>query len=490
MPEPITLLNQEPDFRKLRPRSVVVHNTYQLLTEKIQDPSQPGGFFQVSKFGQLAQSEELFDFVSWEVEETLGLGADSFSVSFPNSDGKYTGVFRSGEEIGIYVGYPVDPDNYQASDLTLMIIGRIDDVDFSFDKDQGETVVISGRNYAAPFLDNRISKRFENRTATQIIEELVRLYGFGVTTSVQITNDRKFNKTVVSRSKNTISVLNRHNADARTSIPNNQLVLAKKKEGVTQTPSIIDDVTGNNSTCWDIFQNLAAALADPKTGKEYKVYVEGKVLYFGPRQDNLAPTVTLTYGVDITSINLRESTQFLKTRIIMRQYDEKKKGTYDIIIPDDLGPDMLSPQEKQTYLNLRDRYGTLDDLIKDSRKMIRGNVAQAKIVGLARLRESARLVYSGSVEFAGVEDITKEGVIKVQGIPDKNGVSQAGFPYKLSMTLNALYYIEGSKHTYGKEDGYRTQVQLSTRRADRQRASDSTATAPEIAASSDIESTG
>lgn len=484
----VALLNQEPDYRKLRPRSVVVHNIYELETTKVKDPTQPGGFFEVSRFGQLKQSAELVDFTTWEVEQTLGLGADSFTITFPNFDGKYTGVFRSGEEIAVYVGYPVNPDNYVASDLTQMIIGRIDDVDFSFDKDQGEVVVVSGRNYAAPFLDNRVSKKYENRTATQIIDELVRLYGFGVTTSVQITNDRKFNKTVVTRSADSASILKKHNADAHTDISDSQLVLGKTK-GVTKTPEIIANVVGNNSTCWEIFENLAAALADPKTGKEYKVYVEGKVLYFGPRQDTVSPTVTLTYGVDTTSINLRESTQFLKTRIIMRQYSEKKKGTYDIIIPDDLGPDVLSPKEKQDYLNLRRRYGTIDELVKDSHKMILGDVKKAKIVGLAKLRESARLVYSGSVEFAGVEDITKEGVIRVQGIPDKNGAAQEGFPYKLSMTLNALYYIEGSKHTYGKEDGYRTQVQLSTRRADRQRQSDQTASAPEISASRNIETT-
>ena len=473
------------DFQTLRTRSVVTHNVYETDTKKVKAASQPGGYLEVSGYGKLLNSEELFDFTSWEVSLSMGINADTYHLVFPNYNGKYTSTFRSGEEIAIAVGYPAS-EQYTATDLTQVIIGRIDDVDYEFDKAKGEVIHIQGRNYAAPFLDNRVSKKYANMTASQIVNDLVALYGFGISASVDILSDRKFNKTVVTRSKQNATVLQQFNPTAKLNLPASVLNPTKNR-GVANTTSIIDNVIGHNDTAWKVLKDLALALADPATGKEYKVYVDGKTLYFGPRQDSLSPAVTLTYGQNVTDLKLRETTQFLKTRIIMRQYVEKKSKSYDIIVPDDLGIDMISDLEKQKYLNLRKRYGTRDLLVKDLRKFIQGNTHLAKLTGLARLRESARLTYTGSVVMPGIETLGKEGTIKVLGVPDENGVAAAGFPYKVSQELNALYYIESAKHSFSKEEGYVTEAGLSTRRPDETRkltASSSSAAAP---ASTDLE---
>lgn len=456
------------DFQRLRPRMVLTHNIYEILTEKVVDSTQPGGYLEVSKFGRLLSSEEVYDSTDWEVGNTLGLAADTYRITLPNFDGKYTSVFEPGEEIAVSVGYPTDPDNYTAADLTQIIIGRIDDVDFDMDKNGGELIIIEGRNYAAPFLDNRVSKKFENKTATQIVTALVNLYGFGVSADITIPNDKKFNKTIITRSGTSSAVLSKFNANSLTNIPPSVLNPAKAT-GAVRTGQIIDNVIGKNDTAWKVLQDLALALADPKTGLEYKVYVEGKKLYFGPRQDNLQPSETLAYGITALSMKFRKTTQFLKTRIIMRQYLQSKKKTYDIIIPDDLGPDMISAAEKQKYLDLRKRYGVRDLLVKDLRKFIRGNTNLAKLTGLARLRESARLLYTGTIEAPGNPLITKEGTVKVLGVPDAQGVMTPEFPYKVSTILNATYYIEGTKHRYSKETGYTNEISVSTRRPDQVR---------------------
>lgn len=478
-----------PDFTKLRPRAVLTHNTYEILTQNVPDATQPGGFVQVSSYGRLLTSAEIVDFQSCDIHLSLGLAADTFSITLPNTNGKYTSAFAAGEEIAVNIGYPIDPNNYNAADLPQLIIGRIDDVDFDFDKDAGETVIIAGRNYVAPFLDNRVSKKYENMTATQIVQAIVNLYGFGVDASILVPNDRKFNRTKVSfnksyitRSGDTALVLAKHNTNALADIPPSVLN-PKKNSGVTRTTKIIDNVIGKNDTAWKVLQDLALALADPNTGLEYKVYVEGKKLYFGPRQDSLTPSTTMTYGITALNIRLRETSQFLKTRIIMRNYLEKRKKTYDVIIPDDLGPDIISDAEKNKYLALRKKYGVRDLLVKDLRKFIEGDVHLAKITGLARLRENARLTYTGTVEIPGDPLITKEGTVKLAGIPDANGQKIASFPYLVSTTLNAVYYIEGTKHTYSKDSGFVSEVSLSTRRPDQVRklqASSSAAAAPAL----------
>lgn len=480
-----------PDFKKLHPRAVIVHNTYEILTTNVPDATQPGGYVQVSSYGRLLSSNEIVDFTLANIHLALGLSADTYSITFPNTNGKYTSVFSNGDEIAINIGYPPDPNRYSANDLPQLIIGRIDDIDFEMDKDAGELLTLAGRNYAAPFIDNRVSKKYENMTATQIVQALVNLYGFGVSSEILIPNDRKFNKTKTSFNKTyitrngvTATVLGVHNANALTDIPPSVLN-PKKNTGISRTTKIIDNVIGKNDTAWKVLQDLALALADPNTGLEYKVYVQGKTLYFGPRQDTLTPSTTITYGLDTESVRLRETTQFLKTRIIMRQYLEKRKKTYDIIVPDDLDSSIITDAEKQKYLALRKKYGVKDLLVKDLRKFIEGDVHLAKLTGLARLRESARLTYTGTVDIPGDPTITKEGTIKLLGIPDVRGTKVPGFPYLVSTNLNAIYYIEGTKHTYSKENGYVSEVSLSTRRPDQVRKLQASSSAAEALPSTD-----
>ena len=476
------------DYQSLRARSVVTHNVYETYTKKVVDASQPGGYVEVSGFGKLLSSEELYDFTSWKVHLTMGVNADTYHLVFPNYGGKYTSTFRSGEEISISVGYPPTNGPYTAQDLTQIIIGRIDDVDYEFSKDGGEMVHITGRNYAAPFLDNRVSKKYTNMTASQIVTDLVDLYGFGISASINILADRKFNKTVVTRNSQSATILQKHDPTTVLQLPPS-ILNPTKNRGVAGTTSIIDNVIGHNDTAWKVLKDLALALADPKTGKEYKVYVEGKTIYFGPRQDELNPSVTITYGQNMTELKLRETTQFLKTRVIMRQYVEKKSKSYDIIIPDDVGPDMLSDIDKQKYLNLRKRYGTRDLLVKDLRKFIQGNTHLAKLTGLARLRESARLTYTGSVIMAGIETLGKEGTLKILGVPDENGDPSRDFSYNISKELNALYYLESAEHNYDKENGYTTEAGISTRRPDQTRKLTASSTAVAAQSSTDLEAT-
>lgn len=124
-------------------------------------------------------------FNSWTVHLNSASQADDFSIELPfriMKDAKPSYLINSIEHpshllvrseilVEIFVGYPDDPDTYDASDLTRIMYGSVDSIEINCSS-SNEIVNLSGRNKVAAFLDHKTNEKFPNLTASQIAEEL------------------------------------------------------------------------------------------------------------------------------------------------------------------------------------------------------------------------------------------------------------------------------------------------------------------------------
>jgi Phage tail baseplate hub (GPD) len=117
--------------------------------------------------------------ISCTVSNNSYYEADTFSVSFAvsrlpasnNADwfSKQTEIF-----VEILAGFPSNPDSPDASQLTSLIYGRVDLIDYQ----PGSTILmISGRDLTAPFIDQKLTAEYQNQTASAIVQTLAKSHG-------------------------------------------------------------------------------------------------------------------------------------------------------------------------------------------------------------------------------------------------------------------------------------------------------------------------
>ncbi|QOR55290.1 MAG: hypothetical protein SHS37scaffold220_59 [Phage 67_12] len=116
---------------------------------------------------------------SWEVTSNTYYEADTFRVSFATSalpaerDASWfstqTQVF-----IEILAGFPADPANPIATELTSLIYGRVDEVDLDLANGR---LTLTGRDLTAVFIDAKITSLYENQHASDIAKLLAASHG-------------------------------------------------------------------------------------------------------------------------------------------------------------------------------------------------------------------------------------------------------------------------------------------------------------------------
>jgi prophage tail gpP-like protein len=167
------------------------------------------------------------DLIDLQLEQTLYMAADSFDITFNNSN-LLSDWFRKEQELRIYLGYVKDPSNWSKSDLTHMFTGKIDGVKPYFENPN--KVELLGRDYSAKMIDTQSTLAFNNQSSGQIAQYFANKYGLNFVGEMGVVDIDKE-------------------------------MLTDKKE-------------------WDVLQSLADR-------EGFICYVDkDKNLYFGPRQDS------------------------------------------------------------------------------------------------------------------------------------------------------------------------------------------------------------
>jgi phage protein D len=130
------------------------------------------------------------NFIKWTVNLNSTHEADDFTITLPfkmttnlaqgylsATPDKASYLFtNSNVLVEVFVGFPKNPDKFQTSDLTRIMYGYMDTAELDF-SDQGETVVLTGRNMMAPFIDTKSTVKYQNMTSSAIAQMLAKNHG-------------------------------------------------------------------------------------------------------------------------------------------------------------------------------------------------------------------------------------------------------------------------------------------------------------------------
>lgn len=138
----------------------------------IEESRQPRGIVKLN-------GDIITGWVSFEVENNQFRSADTFrillcSTDLPDSRGMDWIASQSTILVEVYAGFPPDPDNYGTKDLTLIISGNADALDYAPATTQIE---LTGRDKTALLIDTKTSEHFLNQTASQIAESIAKRHG-------------------------------------------------------------------------------------------------------------------------------------------------------------------------------------------------------------------------------------------------------------------------------------------------------------------------
>lgn len=144
-------------------------------------------------------------FNNWTVNLNSTSQADDFQIELPfriirnqpqsylmntPEDPSYL-LVKSDILVEVYVGYPNNPDSYQIDDLTRILYGYVDSIEINCSS-TGEIVTLTGRNMVAPFLDNKVTSKYQNKTASAIVRELAGQQGLKADVSTTYTLSGKY----------------------------------------------------------------------------------------------------------------------------------------------------------------------------------------------------------------------------------------------------------------------------------------------------------
>lgn len=112
--------------------------------------------------------------LEWEVDNNTFYQADTFRVKFALSkmEAPYTANWWMTQPslfVEILVGFPKDPNNYSASELTSWIYGQVDDVTLD---PVSRTIEVSGRDLTAQMIDTKTTEKWQNLTSSQIAAKI------------------------------------------------------------------------------------------------------------------------------------------------------------------------------------------------------------------------------------------------------------------------------------------------------------------------------
>ncbi|WP_458763572.1 hypothetical protein [Cupriavidus basilensis] len=117
--------------------------------------------------------------IDWSVDNNTFYQADTFRVSFavtalPAETNAAWFAAQKEAFVEIFAGFPGDPSNFSESDLQSLIYGRVDDIDYD---PVATTLVLTGRDLTAAFIDAKTSMQYQNLTSSEIAIQLAQAHG-------------------------------------------------------------------------------------------------------------------------------------------------------------------------------------------------------------------------------------------------------------------------------------------------------------------------
>ena len=133
----------------------------------------------------LMVGSKVIDWTHWEAGHNGIYEAGTIRVEIPAVFADWAWWTQQTEIlIDVYVGFPKDPRNYSASDLTLLQTYRVDSVRLNA---MTQGISLSGRDLTGLLTDRKVDLKFQNQTASQVATYLAGLVG--LTPNVQATKD-------------------------------------------------------------------------------------------------------------------------------------------------------------------------------------------------------------------------------------------------------------------------------------------------------------
>ena len=117
--------------------------------------------------------------IKWSATNNSYFEADTFDLQFaisqlPSSNDANWFSQQSEIFIEVLAGFPSNPDQPTAGELTSLIYGRIDTIEF----DPTATVLtLTGRDLTAAFIDKKLTTQYQNQTASAAVTQLAQSHG-------------------------------------------------------------------------------------------------------------------------------------------------------------------------------------------------------------------------------------------------------------------------------------------------------------------------
>ncbi len=117
--------------------------------------------------------------VRWEVEQNDFTHPDTMHVSFalgglPVGKGVDWFATQDNLDVEVFAGFPADPANYTAADLTSVLLARADELNVR--AAQG-VLELECRDLTSILTDVKTSEKFQGLTSSQVVEQMAARYG-------------------------------------------------------------------------------------------------------------------------------------------------------------------------------------------------------------------------------------------------------------------------------------------------------------------------
>lgn len=114
-------------------------------------------------------------FIEAENESNGYYEADTFRVKIPAANVDMTALVALDEvKVEILAGFPANPQSFDASELTSLIIGLVDEMQYD---PHARIVTLSGRDLTSRLIDAKTTEKFANKTAGEIANILAARHG-------------------------------------------------------------------------------------------------------------------------------------------------------------------------------------------------------------------------------------------------------------------------------------------------------------------------
>ncbi|APR37870.1 hypothetical protein [Paraburkholderia sp. SOS3] len=133
----------------------------------------------------LKVGSKIIEWDLWDAEHNGIYEAGTIRIEVPGNYADWPWWTQQTEIlVDVYVGFPKDPMNYSAGDMTLLQTYRIDSIRPNW---QTLGISLAGRDLTSLLTDQKIDVKFPNQTASQIATQIAQQVG--LTPNVQATTD-------------------------------------------------------------------------------------------------------------------------------------------------------------------------------------------------------------------------------------------------------------------------------------------------------------